>query len=84
LSVEDRRVRAVTLTWSIDDPDGIADLLVAGAAPGGRRFAELPATARSVTVPRPIGGPAIIVVIARDADGLELARSNRVVVAARP
>lgn len=83
LSIGERRPRFVTLAWSIDEPDGIAELIVAAAAPGGRRFADLDATARSVTIPRPTDGPAVIVVIARDADGSELARSNRVVVGAR-
>ncbi|MFN3217168.1 MAG: hypothetical protein ACE367_11790 [Acidimicrobiales bacterium] len=83
LSIGDRRPRVVTLAWSIDDPDGIAELIVAAAAPGGRQFADLDATARSVTIARPTDGPAVIVVIARDADGSELARSNRVVIGAR-
>ena len=83
MAIERRRLRSVTLAWSIDEPTGIADLVVVAAAPGGRRYAELPATARSLVVPRPADGPVVVVVVARDGDGRELTRSNRVVITAR-
>ncbi len=82
-SIEDRRPRSVTLRWSIDQPTGIADLTIAAAGPGGRRIATLSADRRSMTVPRPIDGPLVVVLTARDAAGVELARSNRVVIVAR-